>query len=272
MKSIDCFSHELNELFSELNNAASVVITYTIPEAVPPDPDRVLPRLVAVNGTASFKAYAALVLHQTTTLMNGLIATVADLEMSDKRLFLQQAIRMAKRLTAFTVPPDHAPAGLNSPVIFARYRFMFDNTPVNPPDEVLRRLLYQCRRHAWYWQLTSEELVRTLFCFLTQVEFWPALFTNAGPEPARDRIPVKASVQTLAAFGRLFYEYKVFDMNNKEKFCRLLAASFCTVRQKKISAGSLKNHFDAPTPETLDYLFAEMGKMLKNSRRLYRGN
>jgi hypothetical protein len=104
------------------------------------------------------------------------------------------------------------------------------------------------------------------------LDFLPEFSAAAAPAPARLKIPVDSSVAVLGAMARLLYEHHVFDVSNKSLFCRMIAETFTTRRQKEISAGSLKNHFDAPTPEILDMLCAELGKMMKNSRKLWSEN
>lgn len=274
MKNSDSFLHLLNGIFREFSAAAMISLQYTrsmLPDRAQP----AVPRLLAVNGYASFKAFASFLLHLRASLLDEVVTSLADLDATGKHQFLQQAVRAARALTRCTVSgPGGSPVSripVLREIFFAKPSFLLDGAVHQPPEEVRKELLWQSRWHAWYWQLTVEALVSELSSFLYQVHFLPVI-RQPGKGPVRDRIPVKTSVQTLAAFGRLLFDNRAFDLNNKEKFCRLVADCFCTIRQKNISPGSLRNHFDAPTPETLSLLMAEMRKMMQNSQRLRRVN
>lgn len=276
MKNIESFQHELNEMFSEFYHASSIVIGFNTCKSGNHLKDQNLPRLMSVNGYKSFREFAAGLAYMRSHLIGKIIELITDFDLRDKRAFLQQAIGFSRRLTTFTIPASQPSVTCNSTslpsVIFRIPSFNRNGTEEIPGVETREYLLTMTRRYASFWQMQTEELIRELFCFLYQVEFWPALSPPPDSAPTRERIPVKTSVQALAALGRLFYDHRAFDLNNKEKFCRLVAASFCTVRQQKISAGSLRNHFDAPTPSTLDYIVEELRKMMQKSRRLYRVN
>ena len=83
------------------------------------------------------------------------------------------------------------------------------------------------------------------------IEFYPVVARNVNGKPPTEKIILKGSVPELATVLRLLHDAGIIENKNKEEVCRLAAACFSTHFTNDLSAGSLKNHFDAPTPETL---------------------
>jgi len=273
MKTMGSFQHELNEMFGEINQVASIVIGFN---TVKPDKSSTGQngiRLVSVNGFKSLSAFAAAVAYTRDHLIGKIIEFVSELDLRDKRALLLQAIACSRKLTCFTIPIAQPAGAGNSTrlraMIFKTPSFTRNGNELTPGDETRECLLLLTRRYAWLWQMHAEDLVQELCCFLYQVEFWPAL-TPAGNNttPTHEKIPVNGNVSALAALSRLFFDHKAIALDNKSKFCRLVADKFCTPKQPRISHKSLKNHFDTPTPETIDFICAELRKMMNNSRKL----
>lgn len=273
MQPIESFQHELNEMFSEFNHASSIVIGFNTGKSGNHLNGRNFPRLVSVNGYKSFREFASGLACMRSHLIGKIIELITDFDLRDKRVFLQQAIGYGRKLTTFTIPCLQPFVSCNSTslrsVIFRIPSFNRNGTEEIPGVETRKYLLRMTRRYAWFWQMHTENLVQELFCFLYQVEFWPAL-TPVGNSTKfiHEKIPINSNVSALAALSRLFFEHKTIALDNKSKFCRLVADMFCTPKQPQISHKSLKNHFDSPSPETIDFILAELRKMMNNSRKL----
>lgn len=273
MKNIESFQHELNEMFSEFNHASSIVIGFNTCKSGNHLKDQNLPRLVSVNGYKSFREFAAGLAYMRSHLIGKIIELITDFDLRDKRAFLQQAIGFSRRLTTFTIPAVQPVVTCNSTslpsVIFRIPSFNRNGTEEIPGVETREYLLRMTCRYASFWQIHIEDLVRELFCFLYQVEFWPALSpVGNSTKFVHEKIPINSNVPALAVLSRLFFEHKTIALDNKSKFCRLVADTFCTPKQPQISHKSLKNHFDTPSPETIDFILAELRKKMNNSRKL----
>jgi hypothetical protein len=93
------------------------------------------------------------------------------------------------------------------------------------------------------------------------------------PVPVPDkRIPIQLSVEQLGAIIRLLYENNAFGIANKTELIELIADSFSTTKQFKINAGSLRNHFNAPVPKTLDQVCIFMSEQMVCRHRDGRNN
>lgn len=273
MKTMGSFQHELNEMFGEINQASSIVIGFNAVKHGKPLTGQNAIRLVSVNGFKSFGEFAAAIAHMQDHLIGKIIEFSGKLDLRDKRALLLQAIGCSRRLIYFTLPVSQ-PANACHPtrlraMIFKAPSFTCNGTGAVPGDETRECLLRLTRRYAWLWQMHAEDLIQELCCFLYQVEFWPALSTAGNNITSiHEKIPVNGNVSALAALSRLFFEHKAIALDNKSKFCRLVADMFCTPKQPQISPKSLKNHFDSPSPETIDFICAELRKMMNKSRNL----
>lgn len=273
MKTMGSFQYELNEMFGEINQASSIVIGFNAGKPGKPLTDQNAIRLVSVNGFKSFSEFAAAIAHIRDHLTVKIIEFSGKLDLRDKRALLLQAIGCGRRLTCFTLPVSQSESACHPrrlrAMIFKAPSFTCNGNGAVPGDETREFLLKLTRRHAWFWQMHAEDLVQELCCFLYQVEFWPALSTAGNTTTSiHEKIPVNGNVSALAALSRLFFEHKAIALDNKSKFCRLVADMFCTPKQPQISAKSLKNHFDSPTPETIDFICAELRKMMNKSRKI----
>jgi len=273
MTPIESFPHLLNEIFDDFNTAASVTINYEIAltnTSVHENPEV---KVVSVNGFRSLTTFTNCIWSLKANLLCNLIEVVTGLDIQTKRLFIQHAITRSRKYLKTTIPvnppsDDHDTTthmrnyyGFNQP----RYINALDHYP---DDETCRLLAFRTRRYATMWKYTVEELIKELQGFFYLAEFLPALTPPVNSPPGTKKIPVRSSVAELAAMARLFFEHRAIALNNKSQFCRLVAEMFSTPRQKEISARSLKNHFDSPTPETIEFLFEEFRKMMQKFRNL----
>jgi len=273
MTPVESFPHLLNEIFSDFNIAASVQINYTVvtnENAVNDKPDV---RLISVNGFRSLTTYVNCISSLKANLLCKLIEIVKGLETSTKQIFIQHAIirgRKFLKIIAYLNHPSEAdPVNSQLRNYYGFHNPRFANALDHYPDEATKQLLsFLTHRYAWMWKLTIEELIGELQSFLYLVEFLPALTPPVPLPVSHEKIPIRSSVAALAATARLFFDHQAIALDNKSQFCRLVADMFSTTRQKEISARSLKNHFDSPTPETIGFLVEEFRKMMNNSRDL----
>jgi hypothetical protein len=269
MKTFDSFPYMLNEIFSEFNDASAIRISYCMLPGEKGEQPGI--RLTGVNGFKSVTTFAAWLFSIRANLLGRVMETLAGLEPHAKRQFLHQAVIRCRRLASVANPwsPDRYDiAGIENTDGFFRHPG-FDPGQGPAPDEVTQQALIRLtRRYALLFTSVVEELTEGLKCLYHLVEFLPVLMNPAPSKPERDKIPLRVSVQVLGAAARLFYESHEIALDNKAQFCRLVANTFSTTRQRDISFGSLKNHFDCLTPETLDRTCEVFRKMLQNSRKL----
>lgn len=277
MKHIDSFPYLLNEIFSELHTAASIVISYNFPPNNNAGPENERPAVTGVNGFKSLTTFTHYLYHLKNNLMAKLLEPQVEMETQARRLFVRQAIIRCRSYASVTIPLAEEDKPGSDPSYhrtrWGFYRPKFDHGQGPAPDANTRQhLIRSTQRYANMWRLIGEEFLDELHGLYYLVEFFPVLTQPPASKQVREKITVRVNVPELGATLRMFFDSRVFDLRNKEKLCRLVAGCFSTPRQQDISAGSLKNHFDAPTPETLDRICAAFGKIRNNSQKLKKVN
>ena len=215
MKHIAAFPYMLNDIFSELDAAASIVISFNTVSDLNQGREERSIMLTGVNGYKSLTTYYDYLVQLKKTLLDNLIEAQNKMEAEASRLFIKQASRYAG--------------------IFRR---------------------------------TGERLLDELHELSRLVMFLPLFFFASDQNQRNETIQVNLSVPELSAALRMFHEFQVINIRNKELLCRLVASTFSTRVQKKISPASLKNHFDSPKPETLERVCAGLSEIMKNSQKL----
>ena len=272
MMPIDAFPHLLNVLFGDLSAGSSIVISYKMPSAGENGREKPFPMLTRVNGCSSVAAFADYLLSVKASFMAGVTDMLTDLEPPSRHLFLSQVISRCHRF-AFRIVPLH-PDELRSPAACMHTHYGFYHPGFDPGDGPLpdhktkQYLIWHTRNFANMWRISAMTLFAELKGLCCLAEFFPVLTRCNDGKPVGEKIPVNFTVSELGALIRVMYEANMLGIENKEKICRLVVGSFSTSRQKMISAGSLKNQFDAPTPEILDRVYAMFGKMMHKSQKL----
>jgi len=269
MKSMDSFPHMLNEIFSEFNEASAIRISFDHRSKQQKGKQFPLFKLTGVNGFTSFKTFAHHLFDLKARLLEQLMDAQRDMDEQGKCLFLRQAVVRCRKFISVTIPL-HVPEEygykntiLRQHSVFYHPSFIPDKGQT-PGEDVLKKVLFLARRHAYMWRILVEELLDELHCFVCLVEFLPVLSIPSNATGNTGKLPVRISVEMLGATARMFFEFNAFDLDNKSELCRMIAQKFRTPHQKEISVKSLKNHFDVPTPETVKLLCDELRKMTNN--------
>ncbi|MEI7492883.1 MAG: hypothetical protein WCK92_15895 [Bacteroidota bacterium] len=90
----------------------------------------------------------------------------------------------------------------------------------------------------------------------------PAKRKIAACSPMPEKIKVHRSVPQMAGYLWLLHRNGVFGNMPKTELCRKFAAFFQTSHREEISEHSLKNHFDSPSEEVLQFLRGECHLMV----------
>ena len=274
MKTTQSFSHLLNEIFSELNNAACIRISYRMNHhAVSDLPEQEI-ILTGVNGFTALPAFTNYLSNCRAEAIKSITEELKMLEPSVKLLFLRQAINRCRRLSRVTIPVvagEYQPPEPGQPVNPRQFfKPVFDpgNEPA-PDDQMTEQLLRLTRRYASMWNFKLQEMTEELnhLCFL--VNYVPIMIEVPGRNSPEIKIPVNASVELIAAFARLFFDAGLIGIRNKSQLCRLIAGKFESMRQKDVSWGNLRRHFQNPSPLINGILYEELCKLLQNFRETY---
>ncbi|MEI6682443.1 MAG: hypothetical protein WCO44_07435 [Bacteroidota bacterium] len=114
------------------------------------------------------------------------------------------------------------------------------------------------RRHAWIYYLVLKKLEEWLNSLtgasLGIMVLSKGLFSGMPNRKFR----LSCTVSFFCAMLRLLCDRNIFENPNISELCRSIAAGCSTSRQENLSPHSLRNHFDDPSPETLEELLAEV--------------
>ncbi len=69
---------------------------------------------------------------------------------------------------------------------------------------------------------------------------------------------------------RVACDRELIERPNVSELCRRVAAAYCTDHQENLSAHSLRNNFDNPSPEALEQVEAELQRWLRYTPNLKR--
>jgi len=271
----DSFPHLLNEHFSEFNAVSSIRISYSISSTDLSGGATTALKLTGVNGFKSVTTFTGYLNHLHVSLIGKLMEVQPRLDEQGMRLFLKQSMIRCRKLTQVTIPipveikPGDPDGDGHQKLQTVFYHPIFEHDPGDEPaEEIKKALLLITHRYAQMFKIVVDELLDELRCFFFLVEFFTVLNIPASLNHHSEKIPLADNVRILAGVMRLYYESGIFTITNKSEFCRLIASKFSTPHQKDISPGSLKNHFNDPTPETLQLIRDRLGKLMNNSRNL----
>ena len=261
-----------------------------------PGPEERSILLTGVNGYKSLTSFTCFLDQMKKDMLDNLTEAHCKMDAEAGRLFIKQAIIRcrcyAKTITPLAVsefnpfnpkrvdPKKSARSPLavnefnpyNPGICCVKWGFFhpkFDPGNGPAPDlKTQQQLLSRTSGYAGMFRRIGEKLLDELHELSCMVRFLPYLFSANDQNQENETIQVNLSVPELSAAFRMFHEFNIINITNKELLCRLVASTFSTRMQKKISPGSLKNHFDSPKPETLERICAGLCEMMKNSQKL----
>ena len=273
MTPIDSFSHLLNGIFSEFQADSTIVISYILLTNDNAGPEKHIPRLTGVNGFSNSDAYRDYLQSAKARLLSSIEDCLAGLDDRSRQQFLRLVMERCQRYALLTVPwhgNDRAKDHHWHPrTHWVFHHATFDAINGHKPDAGTRRyLIWRTRRFAFMWRQAGRELMEELHGMYYLIEFYPVVARNVNGKPPTEKIILKGSVPELAAVLRLLHDAGIIENKNKEEVCRLAAACFSTHFTNDLSAGSLKNHFDAPTPEIIDRVYKKFEALKQNAPKL----
>jgi len=274
MKNLELFPHMLNQMFSELNAASKIVISFSTSSTGNNGLENDSPRLTGVNGCNSVTAFTDYLHNLKAGLLERLSDDLPDLDVQARRMFIRQVILRCRSYASVTSPLelDDNP-GNNTGSLQIRWGFhhpVFDPGEGPRPDVYTQKILLRLTsRYASVWRLIGDGLLDELHWLHCHATFLPVLDLPPDLKPANEKITLRCSVMMLGGLARLFYDINAFAIDNKKLFCEMVPDLFSTVRQKDISPRSLKNHFDTVTPEIMDLIREILRQMLEASQAYY---
>lgn len=270
MKTIDSLPILLDELFIGLSDAAGVVVCYKSIATATDPPGKTLYTVVSVNGHLTLPAYTCAMNDLQATLLMRIMETEQQLAPEARLVFLRLAMIRCKKLSLATATCRGNGNQPNSCIVTDDCREFSNPACVNMdgpdnPDEAIEAVRRLTRPHAALWQLIIREIQLDLNCSYKLNEGSRVHIhqrqTRASITENKTKLPVRGNVALMAAFCRMLYDCKVFELNNRAKFCRIIAGMLSTRFRQEISPASFKNHFDAPAPDNFQKISAELGKM-----------
>jgi hypothetical protein len=208
------------------------------------------------------------------TLLYRVMLAEKKMEPADRSVFLRQGLQKCKKLLA-VLSPDGAgyeEANCAEPGfpgrVFLEPSFVDIDKHVRTcgSGQVISELSILTKPYAASWHQVVHDIRAEFQYSLGRVEaIHGQVLWEQGSKPGDNeerKIRVRSSLPLLAAFFRMLYDMRLFEMDNKSKFCRVIVTLFDTHRKKALSAGNFKNHFDAPAPEVIGQLIALLVRML----------
>ncbi len=230
-------------------------------------------RVSGVNGFETLTSFTQYLISLKAELLARLTRALPEIEPAARALFLKQAVTRS-RILAATIGPmvagnrNYVSESRSEPATWGFSHPNFRNEQKLLPDEETRQaLIGMTRRYAAIWRHVAGELTDELRCFIFTSHYL-SMVKQQEEEIPQEKIPVRYTVAELAAFARLLFEIHAVELDNKSQFCGLIAHMFSTPKQKNISKGSLKNHFDVPLPENIDRICEDLRKMLNSAQKL----
>lgn len=274
MKTVDSIPQMLNEIFSEFNEASKVGVCYQSYAAANNDTGSQMYRITSVNGHKSLPSFRLALYEMQETLLHRLMLTENELEPVNRSNFLRQGLHKCKKLLSVTNPAGfgYEEANCAEPDIpchvFREPSCMNIDNPVvaTESEPVIHELSLLTKPYADSWVRVVHDIRDEFQYALGRMEAMHNQVlreqNNKQDRNEERKIRVKSNLPLLAAFFRMMFDLRVFDMDNKSRFCRVVVNLFDTHYKKKLSADNFRNHFDAPSPEDVEKLIALLVKML----------
>ena len=264
----------LNQMFSELNAASKIVISFTTSSTHNAGLENDSPRLTGVNGCNSLTTFTDYLYNLKAGLLERLSEDLPELDVQVRRMFIHQVILRCRSYAGVTSPLEKDDNQVN-PAGCLQIRWGFHHPAFDPgeapqPDVHAQKILFRLTsRYAHVWRLIGDELLDELHWLHCHATFLPVLDLPPDLKPANEKITLRCSVMVLGGIARLFYDINAFAIGNKKLFCEMVPDLFSTVRQKDISPRSLKNHFDSVNPKIMDLIREILRQMLEASQAYY---
>jgi len=264
----------LNQMFSELNAASKIVISFSTSSTHHNGLENGSPRLTGVNGCNSVTTFTDYLYNLKAGLLERLSEDLPELDVQVRRMFIHQVILRCRSYAGITSPLEtDDPRGNHAGCLQIRWSFhhpVFDPGDGPRPDVHAQKILLRLTsRYAGVWRLIGDALLDELHWLHCHATFLPVLNLPPDLTPPHEKITLKCSVAVMGGMSRLFFDINAFALDNKSLFSNLVPNLFCTVRQKDISPRSLKNHLDTITPETMDLIREILRQMMEASQAYY---
>ena len=278
MKNSNSIPHNLNTIFHKLNNATNITITCTrssnLSETQEKEPDFTIHE---VNGFKTPAEYYDFLLSLCAGARLAIINDLQHLHQSEKAAFLMEAFNrvdfIREKVSTVILPAETSsqePTRYLSLKGFNNVTFDSDNKQSSPPSANNRSLLIQQDLYACQLKKAINILSMQLITIATTIEHHQDICivgSLTSPYPLK-KLRIRGSVPYAATFGRILYDDDIFDIHNKSEFCRIFSSTFSTIQQDDISWHSLKNHFNCPSLEALNFWDIKISDWRKYIRKL----
>jgi hypothetical protein len=123
--------------------------------------------------------------------------------------------------------------------------------------EIVEQALGQTRRHAYMFYLVTRRLEERINgCAGATLSIMVSSGDTPGSKPAQ-KFKLTCTVAFFCALLRVLCDRNLVENPNVSELCRRFAGACYTSRQENLSAHSLRNCFDDPSPEVLENLLQE---------------
>jgi hypothetical protein len=269
MEHMDTYGFILDEIFYQIDEFSRIIIDYQLNESSGGKQPGNSFSVLLVNGHKDPRAFY----HFMVFLCNGIIHRVIDhlpnLASGEQAVFIDYAIRRFNKLRSIACCIE-SPAeftnmyGKRTPLIWVFKREFIDpGTETEKSLPVPEAVLVKASLFAYYWKNSLQDTAEKLNFIRTYYEYIPDRPVIAAPVMKPVKIKINRTVPQLAGYLRLLHKMDVFGSISKAELCRLFAGLFQTEKQEEISPKSLKNHFDSPPPEAMEFLKVEFHRMIQ---------
>ena len=260
MKTIESFPYVIDNIFSELERDSQIRIDCRA-EGVPSQGNNCLSiRVAAVNGMASSWRFHHRIKHLKAEVLVKLREVIPQIAPGDLDAFIDMALRRVRRIARTVLVTgfgSREERNMQSVCWSPRQLRCFLGDTESSEPGLIGEALIQTRRQAWLYYAELKRLEERIGClagYAICLSDATSAEKNAGNE---GKIRLTCTVAFFCAVIRVAYDRNLIEVRNVSELCRQISRNFCTARQENLSAHSIRNHFDNPSPEVLEEVMNE---------------
>ncbi len=218
-------------------------------------------KITSVNGATCAWHFLHYMEHLRGVVMERLREAIPRVGPGDMDIMLDQLLRRVRRIgrsaEVIRLQEGCKATGLKAQWLkrFVRCRYQGRDTE-NP--EIWEEAISLTHRYALIYLCEMRKLEdRITLCAATGFSIPAAAPANSGIRPAA-KFRLSCSVAFFCAMLRTVCDRNIVENPNISELCRMIAAACCTTKQETLSARSLRNCFNNPTPKVLEEVLNEV--------------
>lgn len=269
------FSAILNDLFISIEKQAVITIRY---EAYPLDPNDeyvVDFRIRSVNGFSNPVEFGDEIYDHGNTFLSEVARIMRKIPKSRQSEFgIKITDRFSTLMEQITYEDNiiqNRPFTQEDPPGF--FHFMqpnFEGNGFHDSAVYMDMILYAASDFAYFWCTSMSQIFDELCNLINTIKHLPELHGHTEPPPAFEKIRVRLTVPQLTAFFLVLVKNNLIDVTNKSDLFRALAEIFQTKGSNNLSWRNIKNTFDSPSPDDIEYWEREFQTLSDLAKHIYR--